>query len=146
MKMKFKQWNLPLTCQVNSVHNQLRTKVLNVKFQKKVHVQASVNTKTKYSQIYIRKQTFCSSSVQTLKLKESVMKPTCGEILKNRLLGQCNFDKFAEKLSDHEQTNKFVKCIAALETGKLPFHEHGMEVFLRDGFSSVMHINHKYEI
>ena len=51
--------------------------------KKSTYVQASVNTKTKYSQIYIRKRTFRSSSMQTLKLKESVTKPTCGEILKN---------------------------------------------------------------
>ena len=49
------------------------------------------------------------------------------------MLGQCNFDKFAEKLSDHEQTNKFVKCIAALETGKLPFTNMAWKSFLEMG-------------
>ena len=44
-----------------------------------------------------------------------------------------NFDKFAEKLHDNEQTQKFIKCISCLSNGTLPFTNMAWKSFLEMG-------------
>ena len=77
-----------------------------------------------------------SCGIQTEKVpkkKSKTKKNTCGELLKNRLLHQCKFELFAEKLYENEQTEKFVKCICSLASGKLPFMNMAWKSFLDMG-------------
>ena len=77
-----------------------------------------------------------SCGIQTEKVpkkKSKTKKNTCGELLKNRLLHQCKFELFAEKLYENEQTEKFVKCICSFASGKLPFTNMAWKSFLDMG-------------
>ena len=56
-----------------------------------------------------------------------------GELLRNRLFSQSNFEVFAQKLHDNEQTEKFIKCIYALSSGKLAFTNMAWKSFLDVG-------------
>ena len=53
--------------------------------------------------------------------------------MKNRLFVDADFETFAQKLHDNEQTDKFVKCITTLATGKLAFTNMSWKCFLDMG-------------
>ena len=60
-------------------------------------------------------------------------KKTSGVILQEQLRLNSDFDKFAEKLHDNEQTQKFIKCISCLLNGTLPFTNMAWKSFLEMG-------------
>ena len=86
-------------------------------------VQAVSTTKSKYVQVSKNKHV-CLYGVQTTTVKEDKLhckKCSWGKHLKNRLFVDADFETFAQKLHENEQTDKFVKCISMLATGKLAF-------------------------
>ena len=77
-----------------------------------------------------------SYGIQTTKVKEDKLprrKCSHDEHLKNRLFLHADFETFAQKLHENEQTDKFVKCTLVLATGKLAFTNMSWKYFLDMG-------------
>ena len=72
-------------------------------------------------------------SVQTEKEGNVQQKITHRSHLISQSSLNTNFDKFAEKLHDNEQTQKFIKCISCLSNGTLPFTNMAWKSFLEMG-------------
>ena len=73
-------------------------------------VQAVTMTKSKYLQVSENRH-FRSCGIQTTTVTEKKLHPkkySQGEGLKNRLFVDADFETFAQKLHDNEQTDKFV--------------------------------------
>ena len=98
-------------------------------------VQAVTTTKLKCVQVSETSHVHLYG-VQTTKVKEDKLprkKCSRGERLKNRLFLDADFETFAQKLHENEQTDIFVKCISMLTTGKLPFTNMSWKCFLDVG-------------
>ena len=98
-------------------------------------IQAVSTTKSKYVQVSENKH-FRSYGIQTTTVKEDKLhrkKCSQGKRLKNRLFVDADFETFAQKLHENEQTDKFVKCISTLATGKLAFTNMSWKCFLDMG-------------
>ena len=63
----------------------------------------------------------------------SLKENTLGTKLQKELHLRTDFEKFAKKLNDNEQTGKFVKCISALSKGSLGFTNMAWKSFLKMG-------------
>ena len=94
-------------------------------------VQAVPQTKLKYVQM--SKEFTISTAVQMDTQKKKEEKKTSGVLLQEQLHLNSDFDKFAEKLHDNEQTQKFIKCISCLSKGTLPFTNMAWKSFLEMG-------------
>ena len=104
-------------------------------------VQAVRINKNKTMQTFKLKLSLHSVAIQTdnTSLKEN----TLGTKLQKELHSRTDFKKFAQKLNDYEQTEKFVKCISALSKGSLAFTNMAWKSFLRNGILVIMQFNHK---
>ena len=94
-------------------------------------VQAVPQTKLKYVQT--SKEFTSSTAIQTDTQKKKEKKETSGVLLQEELHLDSDFDKFAEKLHDNEQTQKFIKCISCLSKGTLRFTNMAWKSFLEMG-------------
>ena len=84
----------------------VKSKSIQVKLHaKSSYVQASVHTKLKSTHIS-KTKTLKSCGIQTEKEMKNVKKSTIGEKLMKRILFEIDFDAFAQKLRDNEQTGK----------------------------------------
>ena len=99
--------------------------------KKTASAQSVLHSKSK--SIRTMKDCLKTISVQTEKERNVQQKITQGSRLISQLSMNKNFDKFAEKLHDNEQTQKFIKCISCLSNGTLPFTNMTWKSFLEMG-------------
>ena len=130
-----------------AVEISVKSKSIQVKpHAKSSYVQASVQTKSKSTHIS-KMKTLKSCGIQTEKEMKNVKKSTIGEKLINRILFEIDFDAFAQELCDNEQTEKFIKSLSSLASGKLPFTNMAWKSFLDVGslYSCTSTMNMDYD-
>ena len=113
----------------------LRNKSTQIQINKKTaSVQAVKLMRNKNMQTLKTRNSVQSSFVQTdEQVKPLTKKETLGVKLTDKLKASIDFEKFAQKLHDHEQTEKFVNSLSALCKGCLPFTNMAWKSFLEMG-------------
>ena len=113
----------------------LRNKSTQIQINKKTaSVQAVKLMRNKNMQTLKTRNTVRSSFVQTdEQVKPLTKKETLGVKLTDKLKASIDFEKFAQKLHDHEQTEKFVNSLSTLCKGSLPFTNMAWKSFLEMG-------------
>ena len=96
-------------------------------------MQAVVCTKNKLTQHSDPLKAIHSYGVQKTENVSGHIELTHAEKLTQLLSANDNFNHFAQKLHENEQTQKFVKCITALAEGKMPFTNMAWKSFLEMG-------------
>ena len=111
-----------------------RTKACQIKPSlKSSYVQACVTSKCKgVHTVDLKNIKSCATQTKNV-MPQCTKKKSRGDILKERLEKECDFEIFAQKLHANEQTNKFIKCISALANGKLQFTNMSWKCFLDMG-------------
>ena len=107
-------------------------------------VQTSINTRTRNTQTWNTKTEKNSCSLQTVSIHCS---NECEDKLLSLLQKDNNFFHFAQQISACDQTHKFIQCVKAIGTGKLPTTNLAWKSFLDMGtmFCLKSTINMEYD-
>ena len=113
----------------------LRNKSTQIWINKKTaSVQAVKLTRNKNMQTLKTRNSVRSSFVQTdEQVKPLTKKETLGVKLTDKMKASIDFEKFAQKLHDNEQTENFVNSLSTLCKGSLPFTNMAGKSFLEMG-------------